>query len=540
MELLITILKAVNDTLNTYIMPVLALTVLVFVFFFVILPRWIKKNGLFRGLYLWVLAFIPVLVWVEIFWFELAYYSRLMSLQPSYLRWPMIWLTLCPMVYFMSREHGEKRGLKSMIFHLVVFTAGWALGNWFGMLFISLPILVVYYNTLYYLAHAIVPASNPENQQERWQRFWVFCWYIWGLQHPLQAVSSDDPSGRTVETRISGNLFSNTGKPGILWIKSHQAAALTVGTSFSRVEGPRVVFTKTYERLLEVVDLRTQLRTSMIDAVTKDGVRFKAKVFASFAIDRDRWTPGLYARLFQKNPMLRQGMRPDANLSGIYAFSRPRIRAALTMRGNTSAAPEEQKSVYWDSRIINQVEVAASHVLSERRFDELWHPVNDGPGVSARDEIADQLKERLTFELLSQGVRLFAARVTTFDFSEYKETEKTYDNVVQQQIDSWRVDWESQKLQVLASAEAESSRLQQEARAYVQSILLTAIAEGLQETRLRYPNLPRHVIAMRFVGALAELAKHQSEHPELDTETETTTLPRPRGKLLTEKKGHYL
>ena len=93
---------------------------------------------------------------------------------------------------------------------------------------------------------------------------------------------------------------------------------------------------------------------------------------------------------------------------------------------------------------------------------------------------------------------------------------------------------------LLASAEAESSRLQQEARAYVQSILLTAIAEGLQETRLRYPNLPRHVIAMRFVGALAELAKHQSEHPELDTETETTTLPRPRGKLLTEKKGHYL
>jgi hypothetical protein len=189
---------------------------------------------------------------------------------------------------------------------------------------------------------------------------------------------------------------------------------------------------------------------------------------------------------------------------------------------------------------MNQVEVAASHALSERRFDELWHPVNDGPGVSARDEIADQLRERLTFELLSQGVRLFTARVTAFDFSEYKETEKTYDNVVQQQIDSWRVDWESQKLQVLASAEAESSRLQQEARAYVQSILLTAIAEGLQETRIRYPNLPRHVIAMRFVGALAELARHQSERPELEAETESAALARPRGKLLGEKKGHYL
>lgn len=540
MELTIAILKTINDALNTYIMPALALMGLMFVFFFVILPRWIRKNGLFRGLYLWVLAFIPVLIWVELFWFELGYYARLMLLQPSYFRWPMIWLTLCPMVYFMTRQHGEKRGVTSLVLHLTVLNIGWALGNWFGMLFISLPILVVYYNTLYYLAHAIVPASNPESREERLERSKVFFWYTWGLQYPLQAVSSDDPSGRTVETRISGNLFSDIGKPGILWIKSHQAAALTAGTSFSRVEGPRVVFTKTYERLLEVVDLRTQLRTSMIDAVTKDGVRFKAKVFASFALDRDRWTPELYAKLFQKNPMLRQGMRTEANLTGIYPFSRQRIRAALMMRGNTSAAPEEQKSVYWDSRVINQVEVVASHVLSERRFDELWHPVNDGPGVSARDEIADQLKERLTFELLSQGVRLFAARVTNFDFSEYKESEKTYDNVVQQQIDSWRVDWESQKLQVLASAEAESSRLQQEARAYVQSILLTAIAEGLQETRIRYPNLPRHVIAMRFVGALAELARHQSEHPEPENEAESTALARPRGKLMPDKKGHYL
>ena len=115
--------------------------------------------------------------------------------------------------------------------------------------FFSLPILAVYYNTLYYLAHAIVPASDPEKKEEKKQRFHVFFWYTWGLQHPLQVVSSDDRSGRTVETRIRGNMFSNTGKPGIIWLKSHQAAALTAGINFSRVEGPRVVFYQTLRAL---------------------------------------------------------------------------------------------------------------------------------------------------------------------------------------------------------------------------------------------------------------------------------------------------
>jgi len=535
MEAIIKIIDNVNYALDTSVMPIAILAMLIY-FFCKKLVQWTRENGIGKGLYLWVISLIPVLAWGWIFWFGTA---KIVS-SPANVRWVFLYISLCSLVYFLSKKYGEKRGLISIFGHLTVGLLGWRLCEWFGILFVSLPILGIYYHTMYRLADAIIPASQPEDKSERWQRFQVLFWYTWGFQYPMQVVSEEDASGRKVETRIEGNSFNSFSQPGIIWLKSHQAAALTMAINFSRVEGPRVIFTKPYERLLEIVDLRTQLRRSTIDAVTKDGVRFKAIVFASFSLDRDEWTVETYAQLFHKNHVLLHGRKLDANINGIFPFSRPRVHSALMMRGKTSAAPEKQTFVYWDDRVINQVEVAASHILSDRKFDELWHPIKDGPGISALDEIADKLKERVAPNLLAQGVRLFAARVVALDFSEYKETEGIYDKVIKQQIESWQVDWESQKSHILANANAESNRLQQEARAYVQSVLLTAIAEGLQQTRIRYPNLPRHVIAMRFVGALEQLVRHQSETQENSNEDDLANLAKFKGRISTEKRGHYL
>lgn len=527
-------------------MPLAAVMALIYIFFVKLLPAWVKNNGVSKGLYLWILASIPVIIWVGIFWFGTA----LIVTNPLWLRLPILWITFYLLVYFFTKEHGEKRGTNSILFHLTVATLGWFFGNWFGILFISTPILAVYYNSMFHLANGIIPISDAENKEEKWQRFRVFFWYTWGLQYPLQIADDKNSSERKSETRIVGSSSTSFSSPGIIWLKSHQAAALTVGINFSRVEGPKVIFTKPFERLLEVVDLRTHLRSSSIDAVTKDGVRFKAGVFASFSLDREEWSVETYSQLFHKNHVLLHGKKPDANIDGIYPFSRPRVHSALMMRGKTSDTPEKQNVVYWDDRVMNQVEIAATHILSDRRFDELWHPINDGPGMSALDEIADKLKERVSSNLLAHGVRLFAARVVRFDFSEYKESKhndhddekvdnKEYDNVVKQHIKAWQVDWESQKSNILANANAESNRLQHEARAYAQSVLLTAIADGLQQTRIRYPNLPRHVIAMHFMGALEQMAHTQSEVLDSENEEIQTNLAKQKNRMM-EKRGHYL
>lgn len=532
MELIIGYLEATNSLIGNFIVPALAFLALLYAL--AQLSSSVKKKGLIKGLYLWSQSIIPIIGWMGIMWLGIHILGTWLGIILKWensktfitvARWVLIWITFCPVAYLVTKQHGEKRGLQSMIFHIGTFQLSWLLGQWVGIVFIALPVIAVYYNSIFYMANGILPVSNPEDQKENWQRFRLLAWYMWGLQYPIQVAYDNNAPKRDAETRISGKPFNTFSAPGLVWLKSHQAAAFTSGVNFTRVEGPRVVFTTPYERLLEVVDLRTHLRTSKVEVVSKDGVRFKATVFASFALDREKWSPQTYSLLYHQKSAFLHANKPDANLDGVFPFSRLRIHAAMKMRGKTSTIPEEQRPIYWDERVFNQVEVTASHILSERKFDKLWHPVKDGPGLSALDEIADQMKERLSQDLLAHGVRLFAARVVAFDFSEYQaqgsvpfadnfdstKSAQKYDDVITQQIESWRVNWESQRSQIIADADAEANRLQQEARAYVQSVLLTAIAEGLQQTRVRYPNLPRHVIAMHFVGALEQIAQSEEQ-----------------------------
>jgi hypothetical protein len=568
MEAIVNIIDTSNNLLGTIVMPWAAVVILAYVFIAKTLPSLVKKNGMIGGLYLWFLTIMPIVIWILIFWFGQTFIVLLIgkdiNLPPWVARWIWIWITFCSMAYFMTKEHGEKRGIKSMALHLGTFLLGWIFGKWFGIFFISLPILSAYYNSMYRLVDGIIPVSDPNDKKEKWQRFRLFFWYTWGIQYPIQVAHDSNVPKRDADIRISGSPSNNFSTPGLIWLKSHQAAALTVGVNFSRIEGPRVIYTKPRERLLEIIDLRTLKRTASIDAVSKDGVRFKAVVSASFALDREQWSSETYNQLYHRNPTLLHGMELDANKDGIYPFSGPRIHAALRMRGKTSNTPEKQTPIYWDERVFNHVEVIASHVLSERKFDELWHPIHDGLGISALDEIADEIKTRVTPELLTQGARVFAARVVAFDFSEYKEPkdktelvqdetkqqdtkeaqskdsenkgpDKNHNTVINQQIKSWRVDWESQRLQTIVDAEAEANRMQQAARAHVQSVLLTAIAEGLDQTRVRYPNLPRHVIAMHFVGALEQLI-HQEQESESSGEASAVNLIQARGRWTIERK----
>jgi hypothetical protein len=553
MEAIVRIFDAINYLLTTVFVPLAVLVTLFalsYVFFVKWLPGWISKNGFFRGLYIGFITLIPIIIWIGFFWFGISYITSHVWLDTEtprlILRLVLIGGTVFLFIFLMSDESGKARGIVSLFFHLITFVVGWAFGKWLGVFFISLPILAVYYNSIYRFADGIIPVSNSEDKKENQQRFRVFLWYTWGFQHSIQVARDNNSPTRDSETRIKGASSSGFSAPGLIWLKSHQAVALTTGTNFSRIEGPRVVFTKPNERLLEVVDLRTQKRIATIDVVSKDGVRFKAKVAASFALDREKWSHELYNKLYQKNPTLTHAMRPNTNEDGIYPFSRSRIQAALRMRGKTDGTSDKQILIYWDERVFNQVEVIASHILAQRKFDELWLPINDGPGVSALDEIADQIKERLEIDLLSQGVRLFSARVIDFDFSEYtkrKEAEshdpnhKELDVVIKQQIESWRVDWESHRSQIIADANAEANRRQQAARAHVQSVLLTAIAEGLEQIRIRYPNLPHHVIAMHFVGALERLAQQEPDQDSNGDENPPNPL-KVRGRSLTDRKDH--
>lgn len=401
-------------------------------------------------------------------------------------------------VYFYKRKHAEKRGLYSALLHLMILSLGWFTHGWIGMLFFSAPILFIFYYASNQIALAVIPASNLEDKKEIRQRRMVFLSYVWGLQMPLWNVNAIN--SKEMEKRLDGAPFRDI-FPGMAWTHTHQAIGIANGINF-RVEGPGVIFTRKGDQPFEVVDLRDQSRSSTIRAFSREGIPFTAKVNVTFSIDREKWDMALYRSLAQKNPALIHNWKtPDRNITGLFPYAYARIQAALRLRSKRSQPDGEIER--WDDHVAAIAEEAAREVLTECNLRDLWLARKDG-NSAALDEINADIKESVEMELRARGVKLISVKASP-DFS---------DNVIKQQIATWSVDRERERSLTLHEGKLEAERIEQDARVYAHSVLLTAIAEGLQHARARHANLPRYVIALRYIGALENIIEQQPNNEE--------------------------
>ncbi len=451
-------------------------------------PKYTRGEIYLDALYLMMAAAFIVVV----FWFLPGLFQGPWAWVGWLLRWIEVLGATLLLAWLFGHELGEKRWLFSALGHYIVLLFGWLADRWLGILFISIPLILLYYLGLYELAHILVPASNPDDKHERWKRFLILVSYTWGVQLPLIVVEGH--AWKKPETRIAGDFTRDLPFPGLIWMKAHQVAAITGGNQFKRIDGPGVVFTGKLERPLQIIDLRLQLRTNEIDVVSKDGMNFKARVFTAFRIDNENWDEATFRKLSQRNPLLKNAGRLD-HTEGSFHFSRPRILATISVTG--AKVSENQEPIFWDQWALNVVENAARKVVAEKNLDEFWRPAQDTRFANALEVIAQEIKDRCAETLRAAGILLYAARIVNFSFPGSEEIEK-------QQIASWGARWARKRVEILARAEAESEKMQQEARAYAHSMLLEAIAEGLKKTQEIHPGLPRYVIAMRFLSALQD------------------------------------
>ena len=452
-------------------------------------------------------------------------------------------------IWLSTKEDNGYRVLLTFVFHVGILFTGWLVGKWVGLLLISLPLLLFYYYFLIHIALVVMPASRPGVFDEWMQRIRFFIFYTWGMQYPAWVVPG--PAARIAEVRIKGDQYNRGTAPGFVWAYSHQVVGITTGITFSRIEAPGTVFTNAFERPIDgVVDLRTQLRTFWVDVVSSDGIPYKALLFTSFVVDREPWDRGLLARLKHENRLLKDAGEPDYQ-EGSFPISRLRIRTLLSATGIRSAVigpikkvldnkvpakkdgnnkgpakkeagkkepvkkepikkePTKTELIYWDELVMYHIEKAASEVLSQKRFDEIWLPEDDAAGKSAGDAIAAAIKDHCSFNLLCQGVRFFSCRLVNFEFE--REKLQQPGEVELQQITAWQADWQRDTIEIRAQGKADAELARQDARAFAYASLLTAIAEGLQGTNQLDPDLSKNLVAMRFVGALEDILQQQPE-----------------------------
>ncbi len=293
----------------------------------------------------------------------------------------------------------------------------------------------------------------------------------------------------------------------MLWTYPHQIAGISNGPKF-RAGGPGLVFLSKGEQPFEIVDLRNCSRKSTIKVISKDGIALEAEVTINFALDSEVWSRDRYLDLLRLNVMLRNGMEPNENMDGTFPYSQARARSALSYQSKKTSINGEEEIQRWDDHVLALAEEAAREVLSERSVEDLWK-ARENETSSASEEIAEKIKYLVRENLQKAGITLFSAKAANFSSKDETINKARGDEVEQQNIATWSVEWERHRAISLANGQAESERIQQEAHAYAHSVLLSSIADGLKQTRALHPNLPRYVIAMRFVGALEKMLEDQ-------------------------------
>jgi regulator of protease activity HflC (stomatin/prohibitin superfamily) len=306
------------------------------------------------------------------------------------------------------------------------------------------------------------------------------------------------------------------------------------GPNFS-VDGPGLIFIGKGKQPFDIVELRELTRTSTIKAISRDGISFEVDITVVFRVSDEAWTKEQHQTLRRENTLLREGKELDKNLSGTFPYSQARVRSVLSYRSRKTTEDGEETE-RWDDHVLGMAEQAARGVLAERSIEDLWK-ARQNENSSAAEEIAREIKSLINGPLRIHGIELINTKATKFSFRDGKINEKEEDEISEQQLATWSVEWEKQRSMTLANGQAESERLQQEARAYAHSILLTAIAEGLQQARAIHPNLPRYVIAMRFIGALEEMLEQQPKTDEEENQKARANIHKVKAHFISNTRG---
>jgi hypothetical protein len=398
-------------------------------------------------------------------------------------------------VFLYTNKYGGYRGLVSATGHLILLLLGWRLGKWLGIIFISLPFIALYYYILYRFSEVIILPSDPESHNEKIERFKVFTWYMWGVQYPVITIP-DRPNAKAV-THINGSVFKNSGAPGYVWTNAYQVIGLTGGTSFTRVEGPGAIYTRRFERVQEVIDLRTQLRTKEIDAITRNGIPIRAVLFASFCVDRLPFDQKISDRLRH---------------AGSYPYSRPRVQAALSLEGvNASSSEQEFSALRWDEQTMSHIEEISRQVIAEMSLEELWHPnrEEDGQEVSSLDLIARKIREQALVFLHAHGVHLYSARIVNYHLlHQNSDVSDNQDIISAQQLPVWISRLEKISNNKMAEVTAELEQKQLDASVVASTMILKSIAESLQNAPVK-TGFSRYIIAMRYLNILYDMVQEQ-------------------------------
>lgn len=388
--------------------------------------------------------------------------------------------------------YGGRRGLRTAAAYLVAcdwalvmgVTAGrsvagegvpfWSLHTvmWglLGVLLLFLPAWLLFRFGLRFCGIFFLPVM-PTNPEQRKQAGCTLRAYMWGLNYPFYREEDGE-----LRKLVDGRVRLRQGGPGFVTASSHYAIPITAGTHDTRVEGQGLVFTGRKERPRSLVDLRLQVRAKEVHALTRDGIPIKVMMFAIFEIDR-------------------RGAKGE----GLYPFNPQAVFAAVHAQGvGPEQDDEEREEIGWDQVVVDRAADLLRGAIARVPLDRLLEG-GSGDASPPRETLRTEVTEKLAQVVKPLGVHILAVGMGNVEGED--------EEVSRQMVEIWRAHWERRRVEREAEGDAEAIRIIEEARADAQRQMIVAITEAFQQLADTQTPLSAHVIALRLIDVLEEMAE---------------------------------
>ncbi len=366
-----------------------------------------------------------------------------------------------------GKSFGGERGSKAVPALWLAYCASCGIGYWaggvLGLVTITLPSLLIFWGGLFGVSRHLLPLSDTG---QRTRAFRALCTYTFGTNYPYHVLED-----RALKERVAGSPFGQLfAGPGIILTDPAHAPIMWDGLRFTRVGEPGLTFTERMEAIYQTVDLRPQLRSFSVEAITKDGIRCCVPTFIPFQLDA-------------------RGQQPK--LGTAYPLAPDSVCKAVWQE------PVEQGERHsWDQA----VEIAATRlirkIISAYECDELCP--QHTPRRDPRSEITTDLVKQLRHELQPSGIDVIGGGIGNLEPAD--------PSIIENRIGTWREKWEHKITAVLGKGKALA--LEEVERAYIET--QTELIDSIQNVVQSNPQIDTRMLtqlaALRFLEAMEEMA----------------------------------
>lgn len=413
-----------------------------------------------------------------------------------------------------------------------LFGIGYFLSEIAGVVLVTIPAMLLFWFTIFVLmAKYVLPTKDNE---QRWLAMKSFLTFNLERNYPYYVVED-----REAELRVKGNRFGQSFVgPGIVLTGADHVVLIWDGLNYKGVRPPGLTFTHRFEEIKEVFDLRPQLRSFMVKAVTKDGITLDFLAFVPFKINTGKENPSFDIEEFKPEVKEKKGVQALIArwISQARAFlekcsqkilpkakrknTKKPQRKKYTIKGNPfpnspdavlsaaraqmieyrregegKAQVESRNSKPWHELVPLMADRVLKNIIAQYTFDQLCEPFE--PKSDPRTEIRERYLTDLKAAVEPWGVQIVGGGI-----SNLLPADKA---VLNTRIEHWRTLWAPKIIAQLGKAEAEAVSLEAKARALAHKDLITRIGSTLAQCQQAGEKLGSWAAVLQFIDTIENM-----------------------------------